>query len=103
MAEPLVANGGFLQDLPECPDLVVKRAARRRLASRGRADAMHPVVLNGSGVDLGKSHLAEERNQVKPQADAVPFNPLGAALTFGDNGVFLLELLSSLGKGRLCF
>ncbi len=31
----------------------------------------------------------------------MPFNPFGATLTFGDNGVFLLELLSGLGKG--CF
>lgn len=77
----------------------MKRAARGNLACRGCANAVNAVILNGAGRNLGELHLAEERDQ----ADAVPFNPFRAELTFRDDGIFLLELLGGLGKGLFGF
>lgn len=97
-----MADDGF-QDLAQRAHFIMKGAARRRLAGRGRAYAVHAVVLNCSDINLRQAHLAKERDQVEPQADAVPFNPLGAALTFGDDGIFLLELRGGLGASARVF
>ncbi|WP_269245748.1 hypothetical protein [Rhizobium sp. AG207R] len=91
------------QDLAQRADFVVKRAASRRLASHRSRDPVHAVVLNGPGIDLGKPHLAEERDEVQPQADTVALDPFGASLAFGDHTIFLLKLLGSLGEGGLRF
>jgi hypothetical protein len=81
----------------------MKRATGRSFARRGRANAVNAVILNRSGRDLREAHLAEERDQVEPQANAVTLHPFGAALAFRDNGIFLLELLGCLGKGLFGF
>ena len=60
---------------------------------------MNAVLLYLAGCDLGKSHVAKEGQQMKPEASAVAFNVLGITLALGDDLVFALELGSSFAKG----
>ncbi len=120
--EPAMTDGG-LQHLPQGHDFVVKGAAcrgavfrgidydggdlavgggacrlpvRRQLADRRRGGSMHPILLHLAGRDLGNAHLAEEGAEMEAKADFVAFDPPGAALPFGDDLVFLEELIGRL-------
>src|SRR5450631_1640429 len=61
--------------------------------------AMNAVLLYLAGRDLGKSHVAEEGHQVKPEASAVALNVLGITLALGDDLVFALELHGGFAEG----
>ncbi|WP_367728513.1 hypothetical protein [Agrobacterium radiobacter] len=98
MAEPLVTNGR-LQHLPQGANLIMESAARWLFAGLGSRHPVDAVVLDRPGVDLGKAHLAEEGDQVEPQADTVALDPFLATLTFCNDGVFLLELLGGFREG----
>ena len=60
---------------------------------------MHTIFLHLAGRYLVERQVAEERNEVHAQPDGVAFGPLLAALTFGDDAIFLEELIGSLPEG----
>jgi hypothetical protein len=64
-------------------------------------EAIDPIGLGRVLVDFGQSHLAEERNEVQPQPDFVAINPLGTALSFGDDFVFVHKDFSGLPERLL--
>lgn len=101
--------------MPLRDDLVMQRAARGRLAGvRSVALRMrvrlirrrHPVdavFLDFAGGDRREAHRAEKLGQVQVQAQSrlVAFDPTRAALAFGDDLVFALELCRRLPEGLL--
>ncbi len=95
-----MAYGGF-ERLPENHDFLMHGAPGWRLSvflDRFLV-AMNAVFLNLAGRDLGKSHVAEEGHQMKPEARAVAFNVLGITLTLGDDLIFALELYGGVAEG----
>jgi len=102
MAEPFVANGS-LENLPEGSDLIMQGATGRHPAGSGRGNPVDPVILNCPGVDVGKAHLAEERDEMQPETDTVPLNPFRTALALRDDPIFLPELLGGFRERGFCF
>ena len=102
MIDPPVPQGRF-ENLTQRHDFLVHGIARGRLATLLDCFlmAMNPVLLDLSGCDLGKTHVAEERHQMKPQPCAVAFHVLGVALPLGDDLVFAVELRSDFAT-RAC-
>jgi hypothetical protein len=95
-----VAHGGF-EGLPQNDDFLMHRTSGWRLPVflHRFLVAMNAVLLYLAGRDLGKSHVAKEGHQMKPEASAVAYNVLGVALALGDDLVFTLELDSGFAKG----
>src|SRR5438034_94342 len=95
-----MAHGGF-EGLPENNDFLMHGTPGRRFSMflHRFLVAMNAVLLYLAGRDLGESHVAEEGNQMKPEARAVAFNVLGITLALGDDLVFALELHSGFAKG----
>src|ERR1017187_3076953 len=98
--QPSVAHSGF-EGLPQNNDFLMHGAPGRRLSVflHRFLVAMNAVLLYLAGRDLGKSHVAKEGQEMKPEASAVAFNVLGITLAFGDDLVFALELHSGFAKG----
>ena len=95
-----MAYGGF-QRLPENNDFLMHGTPGWRLSvflDRFLV-ATNAVLLDLAGRDLGKSHVAEEGHQMKPEASAVAFNILGITLALGDDLVFALELRRGFAEG----
>lgn len=59
---------------------------------------MNAVLLYLAGRDLGKSHVAREGHQMKPEANAVAYNVIGVTLALGDDLLFPLELHSDFAE-----
>ena len=57
-----------------------------------RGHAVDPVILDGLRGDFRDGHVAEEWQQMDPQAVAVTFDVFGIALAGGQGGVLRLEL-----------
>lgn len=95
-----VRHGGF-ERLPKNSDFLMHGTPGRRLSVflHRFLVAMNAVLLYLAGRDLGKSHVAEEGHQMKPEASAVTFNVLSIALALGDDLVFALELHSGFAEG----
>src|ERR1039457_5663528 len=98
--QPSVAHSGF-EGLPQNNDFLMHGTPGRRLSVflHRFLVAMNAVLLYLAGRDLGKSHVAKERHQMKPEASAVAYNVLGITLALGDDLVFALELYSGFAKG----
>src|ERR1022692_3885112 len=95
-----MAHGGF-ERLPEDNDFLMHGTPGWRLSVflHRFLVAVNAVLLYLAGRDLGKTHVAEEGHQMKPEASAVAFNVLGITLALGDDLVFALELHSGFAKG----
>jgi hypothetical protein len=59
-----------------------------------------PVFLHLAGRDLIQGQVPEKWDKMDPQPDGVALCPFLAALTFGDNAIFLQELIRGLFGGR---
>ena len=104
-----MANGGF-EDLPQRHDLIVDRAARRGFPLKGtvrfgfgvwlksRGHPVHPVFLHFPRRHPGHAEVAEKGEEVKAQPDAMALDPTRTSLAFGDDPVFLEELIRRLAE-----
>src|SRR5260221_1488299 len=61
------------------------------------------MFVHLAGGDLGDPELDEEGKKVQAQADAVAVDPAGASLAFGDDLVFLEELVGDLPEDLFRF
>jgi hypothetical protein len=82
-------------------DAMIQPRAWHHAGARAKESRPEPGLCTRR--DLADTYVAKERQQVKAQADVVPFKPKRAALALGDDTVFLGELFGRLFERLLGF
>lgn len=102
VSQPAMTDCGF-EHLPQGNDLIVDGRASRGLASAGGRGSMHTILLHLARCDLVQFLIAEEGQEMQAQPYLVALHPARAALAFGDDGVFLGELVRRFLEGAVAF